>query len=232
MSGNHVTDRLSDFLDGTLEGEAQAEVEDHLKECATCLGVLRDLEAVVEAAGALGPIDPANDLWSGIRDGIVRAGGPLRVEIGGVAVDAAAVARRRSVSVPQAAAAALLVSLLSAGGTWWMASRVPAAAPATAPMAAGSMGEGAVLVSDVVPVELSEELRLLEATLERSAAEFDPNTRRILERNLSIIDRAIRESLEALATEPSDPFLEEHLEAQLRRKVRVLRNATGLTAAD
>lgn len=231
MSGKHVTDQLSDFLDGTLEGSTHTAVEEHLQHCATCLGVLRDLEAVVQAAARLGPIEPPTDLWSGIRDGIVRTGSPLRVEIGGAPVQTVA-AHRRSVSVPQAAAAAVLVSLLSAGGAWWVASRVPEVVPASAPVATTPEGARAVLVSDVVPDELTEELRVLEAVLERSTADFDPNTWRILERNLSIIDRAIRESLEALATEPSDPFLEEHLKAQMRRKVRVLRNATGLSAAD
>lgn len=231
MNTNHVTDRLSDFLDGNLDGAERSEVEEHLNGCATCLGVLRDLESVVAKARALGPIRPPEDLWPGIRDGIVRVGSPLRLAIG--ARESGSVPRsRRLVSVPHAAAAALLVSVLSAGGAWWMASTFHGSPPA-APTANATVEEtGAVLVSDVVPPELSAELRLLEAALERSAADFDPNTRRILERNLSIIDRAIRESLEALAVEPSDPFLEEHLESQMRRKVRVLRNATGLSAAD
>lgn len=231
MTQEHVTDRLSDFMDGNLDGAAKREVEDHLKQCATCLGVLRDLEHVVGAARSLGPIDPPRDLWASVQDGIVRVGSPLRVEMGG-AGSPAAPRVRRSVSIPQAAAAILLVSLMSAGGAWWLSGSVRSeATPATEARSAED-GPPAVLVSDVVPPELSEELRVLEAALERASADFDPNTRRILERNLSIIDRAIRESLEALATEPADPYLEEHLQSQMRRKVRVLRNATGLSAAD
>ena len=227
MKHEHVTDRLSQYLDDSLDAAGRARVEQHLGECAACLGVLRDLEAVVAAAADLGPIEPPRDLWAGVQMGMERVGDPLRVESGASQLRPPP---RRMVSIPKAVAAAVLVSIVSAGSAWWVAARTSAGStPASVAEVADSSGPF-LLVSDVVPEELSQELRLLEATLQRSAEEFEPNTRRILERNLAIIDRAIRESLEALAAEPSDPFLEDHLEAQLRRKVRVLRNATGLSA--
>ena len=229
MSGGHVTDRLSDYLDGTLQGAAQDRVAGHLAECATCRGVLRDLEAVVTRAGALAPVEPPAEVWEGIHAAISRAGPPLRLEAGGADTTTP---RRRGVSVPQAAAAAIALSLLSAAAAWQIASGPGVEGPVAAEQESATATETARLVADVVPEELSQELQVLEQALVTASADLDENTRRILQRNLSIIDRAIQESLEALAAAPADPYLEGHLEAQLRRKVRVLRSATGLSSAD
>jgi hypothetical protein len=51
---------------------------------------------------------------------------------------------------------------------------------------------------------------------------------RILEKNLAVIDRAIRESVAALAVDPGNEFLVDHLEGAYRRKVDYLREATAL----
>ena len=51
---------------------------------------------------------------------------------------------------------------------------------------------------------------------------------RILERNLALIDRAIRESVEALALDPGNAFVEDYLWRSYERKVSYLRDATAL----
>ena len=72
----------------------------------------------------------------------------------------------------------------------------------------------------------SEELARLEALLSEHRDELDPNTVRILEKNLAIIDRAIEESGEALAGDPGNEYLREHLDRAVRRKVDYLRDAS------
>jgi hypothetical protein len=47
-----------------------------------------------------------------------------------------------------------------------------------------------------------------------------------VERNLAIIDEAIRETIEALKADPGSPFLYDHLERSRRQKLDVLRQAT------
>jgi len=60
------TDQLSGFLDGDLDTEAFAAVEEHLAGCGPCRRVLEELERVVSGAGALGGLEPPRDLWAGI----------------------------------------------------------------------------------------------------------------------------------------------------------------------
>ncbi len=230
MKPQHPTERLSEYLDGGLSEARHAEVKAHLDGCASCRGVLKDLESVVRRAGELGPVAPPADLWPHIRERIAWTGTPLRVESGSGRSGAGK--GRRPVSLTHAAAAAVLLSVFSAGSTW-IVLRGSDNQPAPASQAAApGQDTRLALVSAGIPEELSRELELLEQTLVASQAKLNPTTRNIVERNLAIIDQAIRESLEALAAEPSDPFLEGHLEAQLRRKVRVLRTVTGLSAAD
>lgn len=65
-------ERLSDYLDGELEGEARSEVERHLAGCAPCRRVLDQLQALVEAARALPDHEPERDAWPAIEAALAR----------------------------------------------------------------------------------------------------------------------------------------------------------------
>jgi hypothetical protein len=66
----------------------------------------------------------------------------------------------------------------------------------------------------------------LELALARGRGTLDPNTIRILEQNLAIIDRAVAEARRAVAADPANTYLRDHLAATMRRKVDLLRRAT------
>ncbi len=57
---------------------------------------------------------------------------------------------------------------------------------------------------------------------------LEPNTVRILEKNLGVIERAIDESRRALAVDPGNAFLREHLDRTYREKLDYLREAAGI----
>ena len=78
------------------------------------------------------------------------------------------------------------------------------------------------------PPALADELAHLEATLTAARDRLDPTTVRILEKNLDVIDRAIQDSRKALATDPANPFLREHLDRAYQDKVDYLREAAGI----
>jgi hypothetical protein len=59
-------------------------------------------------------------------------------------------------------------------------------------------------------------------------SELDSSTVAVLERNLLIIDEAIRQSREALARDPNSPFLGRALTTALDRKLELLRTAALL----
>ena len=61
--------------------------------------------------------------------------------------------------------------------------------------------------------------------IEQNPAGLSPRTLAVLERNLTIIDAAIRESEEALKTDPGDPTLEEMLLARYQQRLELLQRA-------
>jgi hypothetical protein len=71
----------------------------------------------------------------------------------------------------------------------------------------------------------------LERALEQRRGRLDTATVRVIEKNLGIIDRAIRNAQSALAADPGNTYLNLHLAEQMRRKVELLRRATALASA-
>ena len=215
----HVTERLSDFLDGELEAHEHRAVEQHLAECAECRQVERELRGVLARAAVAIDDDqrPAQDLWPGIAERI----GQGRV--------APFVPRRRfSFTLPQLAAAGIALMVLS-GGLVWLATSghtrqdFPAVVASDAPMDVAVRTAGA-------DAQFEGAVEDLEAILARERARLDPQTVRVLEANLQAIDAAIAQSRAALERDPANAFLNSHLAAARQRKLALLRRATALTA--
>jgi hypothetical protein len=57
MNCKEVGETLSDYVDGTLRGEALREVEAHLSSCARCLADSKEMSKTIEAVGALPEVD-------------------------------------------------------------------------------------------------------------------------------------------------------------------------------
>src|SRR2546430_14202811 len=73
MMKDNWTDRLSEYVDGTLGAGERAALEAHLAGCAACAATLEDLRRVVARARALDDRPPAADLWPKIAAGGGRA---------------------------------------------------------------------------------------------------------------------------------------------------------------
>jgi hypothetical protein len=71
----------------------------------------------------------------------------------------------------------------------------------------------------------------LERALARGRGQLDTGTVRVIERNLRIIDRAIRTAQSALAADPANSYLNLHLAQEMRRKLELLRHAATLAGA-
>jgi hypothetical protein len=61
---------LPDYMEGTLIDVMRSQLEQHLKECVRCAGLVRDLENIQKEAAALPNLVPSRDLWSGIESRI------------------------------------------------------------------------------------------------------------------------------------------------------------------
>jgi anti-sigma factor RsiW len=243
MNG-HPIDRLSAYLDAELDPAARAEVDRHLASCPGCRAALADLEQIRGAALAWGEatVQPDRDLWTGIaaRLSDARQGTATTARIVEFAAAPARTRwyqRRWSVGVPELALAATVMAAVAGGLLWYRPAETP---PAVVTEAAPIVAEGEPYVVDaaaVVPVSFADAqydaaVRDLEQVLQSQRDRLDPRTVIVLERNLRVIDDAIREAREALAADPANTLLNSHLASARRRKLDLLRRAALITEAN
>jgi hypothetical protein len=228
----HWTDRLSEYLDGELPDGTREKLEAHLADCPECRAVLDQLREVAESAHRLEDRMPERDLWPEIARGI---GGE---EMGGA--DVIDFAHRSGVrapgprgrkdgirlTLPQLTAASLVLTLVSGAAAWFLrpvtVADVPVAEAAQEPL----VNRASELVPQVA--RYTHVLAELEDLLQERRNEIAPSTILVVERNLTVIDRAISESLRALEADPENRYLEGHVTRAYQRKVALLRGAASL----
>ena len=216
------TDKLSDYIDDELAPDERAALEAHLMSCRECVDTLDELREVVARAGALLPRPPEADLWPGIVPQIERSAVmPFQPR---------AATRRVSFTVPQLVAAGLALMVMSGGAVWVLQHGGRATdTPSVAAAGASSPGTDA----GVAPAALADPrydaaIADLEQALRAGRADLDPGTIRILEMNLDAIDKAIDQSRRALAADPANVYLNNHLADSRQRKLALLRRATAM----
>jgi anti-sigma factor RsiW len=219
MTEHQWTDRLSEYIDDELTPEERAGLEAHLVSCPECAGTLDELGAVVERAGSLMPRPPAADLWPGIEPRLERSATVAAFQ----PRTRGTTSRRFSFTMPQLVAAGLALMVMSGGGVWVLqhGGRATSLPPLTA------------ADPTLVPVSTSdprydEAIADLDQALHAGRGDLDPATIRILESNLDAIDKAIDQSRAALAGDPANVYLNNHLADARQRKLALLRRATAL----
>ena len=237
----HPLDALSGYLDDDLEAPARAAVDAHLAACESCRATLADLAAVRTAATAWRDVEttPPADLWPGIA---ARLTGPRELapasapHVPSPGPRIAWYQRRWSVGLPELALAATV--LAAVGGTLlWPRVTPPApAADAPAPIVAEAdafdSGEAQVTPINFADAQYDAAVVDLERVLREQRDKLDPRTVVVLERNLRVIDDAIREAREALSTDPANALLNAHLAGARQRKLDLLRRAALITEGD
>jgi hypothetical protein len=199
--------QLNEYVDGALAAAERAALEHHLAGCAGCRAAVAELRALVAGARALPKVvKPERELWAGIETRIVRrATGSVQRSWW----------RERAFWRGAAAAAAVL---LTAFGLYRLTARPPD----------GPVGGGGGESAGWVAIEADYERATEELTraLEAQRGWLRPETVEVIERNLRIIDAAIRESGAALVGNPNSAELRQLFSAAYRQKVELLRWAT------
>jgi anti-sigma factor RsiW len=211
-----VLGRLSDYIDAALPGGERSEVERHLAGCASCRDVLEELRAVTQAARSLGPLEPPRDLWPGVAERLdarsPRTGGAGFSPFGRGWLAAAAVA----------------LIALSASMAWWARGAALGSVASQQAAATSAIRPASTAEAMPMPEELADELGRLEAVVELSRDRLDAATVHVLERNLLLIERAIEDSYRALALDPENAYVREHLERTYQRKLDYLREVSSI----
>lgn len=213
------TDRLSEYLDGELAPSERTALEAHFASCGDCRTTLEELRRVVMRARALDDRPPAADLWPAIAE---------HVGVVSLAARAERARRRFTFTVPQLAAASVALALLSGGGAWLLSRRETVAARSTASTTSPVLMNASAYASDA---RYAAQVATLERALESGRGRLDTATVRVIEKNLGIIDRAIRDAQSALAGDPANAYLNLHLAQEMRRKLELLRQAATLAGA-
>jgi len=222
----HWTERLSAYHDGELSPAEQAACESHLAECDECRIVLRDIQRVIAWARADIAREPASDLWRGVLDRMAPTG--LRPGL-----SSAFAQRRISFTLPQLALAASLLVAVSAGVAYVAAGRgairpTPLESPIQAVAEPVMLSSADFTPANFADAQFDQAVADLERILVAQRDVLDPRTIVIIERNLSVIDEAIRQARAALDGDPANPFLNSHLADARRRKLDLLRRATNI----
>jgi anti-sigma factor RsiW len=189
---------LDAFADGSLSATEHAGVARHLAECPECRREVDQLRSLLVAARGLPrDIAPPPHLWAGIETRL----GPMEKARPG------RLPGRYRVLLAAAAAAILMVT----GGalaTWWQGRAQPAAFAAERARYEEATAQLATALASS-PTGLSEPARL------------------VLERNLRIIDDAIREAEAVLDTEPENSALAGMVLARYEQRLELLRRAVA-----
>jgi hypothetical protein len=212
------TDKLSDYIDDELAPGERAALEAHLVSCPACTDTLDELRAVVARAGTLTARPPDMDLWPGIAPRLERSRvTPFQPRTAG---------RRFSFTVPQLVAAGLALMVMSGGGVWVL--QHGGRATDTPSVAASSGPDAGVVPAALADPRYDAAISDLEQALRAGRGDLDPGTVKILEKNLDAIDNAIDQSRRALASDPANVYLNNHLADARQRKLALLRRATAM----
>jgi anti-sigma factor RsiW len=239
------TDQLSDYLDGELSVAERSAVDAHLSGCVDCRRVLEDLQRVVARARSISARPPHRDLWPGIAERIDARSSPPNVAPFVPARHLAGLTSRRvSFSLPQLAAAAALLMAVSGGMVWSIVRRparvdtpiasierpvtAPPAETATEPYEQAATGDVRAAAIGFADQQYDAAVGDLEKALHTGRRHLDASTIAIVEHNLQLIDQAISQARQALASDPANSYLSSHLVEARRRKLDLLRRAAAL----
>ena len=176
-------------------------------------------DILAQAIGQWREETPARDLWPGVMARLQPS--------------EAAQGQTFTFTLSQLAVAASLLIAVASGLTW-LAARPDG--PATQDIVVAESEPAGLVQGDVqnanfADAQFNAAVSDLERILRDERERLDPATVLVIERNLKVIDDAIREARMALDGDPANTYLNSHLADARRRKLDLLRHATTLASA-
>jgi anti-sigma factor RsiW len=241
MGCYEIHQALSEFVDGTLSREAKARLESHLEACADCRALLADLRRLREWARGLPKMAPPASVWQHVRaDFEMETGRARRLTMAPPASGTSSPTLRQALVrrfVPTGrpvlaglAVAAVLV-LAASAGIFFMTRPVPPAAqvePTAAHAEPAQTVQSVEAEIDLADQHYEKAIAGLEKVAKDGQAALDPQTAAVLQKNIGVIDQAIRESRAAIRSQPTSEVAQASLFEALQRKVGLLRDTIAL----
>ncbi len=226
----HPTEALSAYVDGDLPDADANAVAAHLAQCHACRQVVDDIARLRDQVRGWATDEARGntDLWPVVAARISPAIERLQPLPG--AHRGHWYQRRISVGLPGLALAATLVAALAATIAYQRVSlHTPqGAAPVVADIESFDVPTTGVATARFADAAYDAAVTDLERVLREQRDHLNPRTVMVIERNLQVIDDAVREARTALASDPANPLLNAQLADVRRRKLQLLRRAAAI----
>jgi hypothetical protein len=216
-------DALGEYIDGTLPDDRRTLLDAHLAECDSCRALASDLSQIRSRARELPALPVPDAIWTQIASKISQAstaGTPVPARRSPIA----AFFHRFASPVPAFAAIALVAFALVMSYTMWPRTPVPAPGHATDPNLVLSVENELRLATE----HYEKAIAGLEQIAKTGEGNLDPQVAATLQRNLTVIDTAIKESKQVLGSQPGSQLAQESLFDAFRRKVALLQDTVTL----
>ena len=226
MNCEKYQDLLSAFIDGSLIPEDHNRVEAHLRDCGACAEARRDLDAIVvfcrENRGEYGAVPNERALWLRISNAIesdLAASSRAAVKTN-AGWWSRLMNQSWQLSFPRLAASAAVIVIVVALGTAVGVNRFLGGSR-TPVVATGSTVEERYRQQQQVIAYWNQRV-------EQNKARWNPQMRETFDRNMSVIDAAVNDSMRQLTQNPHDGVSEDILNAALNDKVELLKEFADL----
>jgi len=229
MSCHDFELELGDYVDQTLAPDRLRAIDGHVNACARCRAIVTDFTAIRGAARTLEPQMPAAHVWTQLAAALEReqerpseAFHPSRSRAWWRLATGALAWK------PLLAAAAMLVVLT--GGTWmaWRDASMRTGTPRTTTAATAGMQDATIAEVQLAEQHYSSAIGDLEKVTQAEGGSLDPETAKVVQANLAVIDQAIGQSRDALKSEPANTVAQESLFDALRSKFQLLQDTVAL----
>ncbi|HSJ30047.1 MAG TPA: zf-HC2 domain-containing protein [Longimicrobiales bacterium] len=214
MTGHLDERQLNDCVDDALDPAEQDSARAHLAACDSCRDAVESLRLLrSDLAGLPRSIQPPAHVLMGVRAGLAQARN-------------SAAARTWYMRPRLLAAAAILLVVISSATTALLIRGTPGsdAAPYAATPPTGSSSLVAV---DALERSYEHEVAEVQRALAGQQSALSPETLRVLQANLDIIDRALNEARAALRADPGNDALTDLVRSGYERKLDVLRSVSS-----
>jgi hypothetical protein len=246
MNCEKCQELLSDFLDGAIDDADRATFDTHLQECLPCFNVHAEMNSIVtfcrETRGEYLAPPNAQALW-------LRILNTVEIEQATAARAAATNPERAShseswwsrmmgrsweLSLPQVAMAVVAIMVLASLATVFslrgLEKGVANLGEAVASTSNGGSrgGAPAAALMNTNYDWQQQQIKYWNQVVEQRKVNWNPQVRADFERNLSLLDETVRESMDKLSQQPHDDLTEEMLNSALNDKMQLLKEFSDL----
>ncbi len=231
MNCEKYQELLSDLVDGFASSEDRASVEAHIDGCVACAEIRDDFVAIVafcqDHRGEYDAVPNERALWLRISNTIEAEGAAAHRKVdmpSGAGWWFRLMNSSWQLSFPKMAAAVVMIAVLASLGTLFIGKLSPQGGVVSQGFGPGGTG----LSIDDRYRQQQQAVAYWNQRVELNKARWNQQMRETFDRNMSVIDAAVNESMSQLRQNPHDAVSEDILNDALNDKVALLKEFSEL----